>query len=114
MREIFITATVRFDIQFSPDADIADSQRAEFMTRAQKTIIAAGMPLLDENSLEGVNEILTCFDLEYADTDETRYVVPIKNRDCAERLLLAGLLDQTADAIVERWGPVRPSTRRRS
>jgi hypothetical protein len=102
---ILITATKPFYGSITTDAE-----RAEFMAWAQQEIIHAGMPLLDEESFEGVNEILDYFDLENADCNDDGYVVPIKDRDCAVRLLDAGLLDQTAEEIEERWGPVRPST----
>jgi hypothetical protein len=82
---------------------------AEFMERAQNAIVDTGLLGINRTKLDNVETIMRCFDLESAEAVESGYRVPVKDRDCAVRLLEAGLLDQTADEIEQRWGPVVPS-----
>ncbi len=87
---------------------MAHLEVAKFMQRAQNAIVDAGLLGIDRTKLANVEAIMAFFDLESADMNERGYVVPVTDRDCAERLLAAKLLDQTQWEIIQRWGAVHP------
>lgn len=106
---IRITATIRCGTPFSSDLDAGNRERTQFVEEAEKAIIEAAMPYVDQLNPTHSDEILDCFDFENAESNDAGFVLPLRSRDCAERLLTAGMLDQTRNEIVARWGLVRPS-----
>ncbi len=99
-----ITATVPFDVEFSSADDLALKQRAEFMQRAQDKIVETAIPAVDLDDPAEAETSMRCLNLVAADCDVRGYVIPVEDRNSAFRLLEAGLLDQSRDAIIQRWG----------
>lgn len=110
---IVITATVPFDVVFSSDPVVADCECNEFIFRATDKLIEAGMGEIGHMRPTDIDIVFDSFDFDTAVTTDAGFVLPVLNRDCAERLLNAGLLDQSHAEIVRRWGNVMPSIRSR-